>query len=221
MKYIIAAITLVLSSSAALAQSVAPLTAGVVLVTEVTRNVSLGSNDKNTWSDFTPREVKWSRTVQGVEVLAGSTAGVLIDTRTYLHYQVAAGVSELSETIEQSSTREGQTLEPGSSWKADRIYANPSASWCHDNRSKYDSKFEVGPREPYTLIIDGKETKLEVTPVVERGWWTKCYSGKRYTRFLVSKDLGAVVSIEHIGYNPQGQAHESSYRLNVKEIKKL
>lgn len=220
MKFVFAAAALVLSVFGVLAQSVAPLTPGVVLVTEVARNVALDSNDKNTWSDFTPREVKWSRTVQGVEVLTGSRGAVLVDTRTYFQYQVAAGVSELSETIEQSSTREGQTLEPGSSWKADRIYAHPSASWCHDNKSKYDSKFEVGPREPYTLIIDGKETTLQVTPVVERGWWTKCYSGKRYTRFLVSKDLGAVVSIEHIGYNPQGQAHESSYRLSVKEIKR-
>ena len=65
-----------------------------------------------------------------------------------------------------------------------------------------------------------KETAVEVTPVVERGWWTKCYAGRRYTRFLVSKDLGAVVSIEHVGYTPQEQAHSSSFRLNVKEIKR-
>ena len=56
--------------------------------------------------------------------------------------------------------------------------------------------------------------------MVERGWLNRCYSGKRFTRLLVSKDLGAMVSIEHIGYNPQEQVHENSYRVNVKEIKR-
>jgi hypothetical protein len=125
----------------------------------------------------------------------------------------------LTETFSQNSSRQGEGLESGAAWAAARTYAHAPASWCADPKAKFDSKFEVGVKEPYTLLIAGKETTIEVVPVVERGWWTKCVSGKRYTRLLVSRDLGAVVSIEHIGYTQQGQVHESSYRLNVKELK--
>ena len=220
MKYLLGTVALVLSTFCAFAQGIAPLTGNVLLVTEYTRNVSLGWSDKKTWSDYTPRDVTWSRTAEGLEVFSGATASVLVDTKTYLQYPVAAGVSQLSETVSQSSTRTGNELEPGASWKAERTYTSTPATWCHDLKNYLDSKFEVEPREQYTLKIDGKDTTLEVTPVVERGWWNRCYSGKRFTRLLVSKDLGAVVSIEHIGYNPQGQVHESSYRVNVKEIKR-
>lgn len=220
MKYLLGAGALVLSSLGVSAQGIAPLTGNVLLVTEYTRNVSLGWSDKKTWSDYAPREVTWSRTADGLEVFSDARSGVLVDTSTYLHYPVAAGVSQLSETVSQNSTREGQKLEPGTSWKAERTYSSAPVSWCSSNNHNIDAKFEVEPREPYILKIDGKETTLEVTPVVERGWWNRCYSGKRFTRLLVSKDLGAVVSIEHIGYTVQGQAHESSYRVNVKEIKR-
>lgn len=219
MKGIIGAVV-VLSSFGAFAQGIAPLIGNVVLVTEYTRNVSLGWSDKKTWSDYAPREIAWSRTADGLEVFSGTTAGVLVDTKTYLHYLVAAGVTQLSETVSQSSTREGQKLEPGSSWKAERTYGSTPVSWCSSNNHNIDAKFEVEKPESYSLKIDGKEITLEVIPVLERGWWNRCYSGKRFTRFLVSKDLGAVVSIEHIGYTVQGQAHESSYRFNVKEIKR-
>jgi len=217
-KYTAVTVALTFSAVGALAQGVAPLAGNALFVTEVTRNVG---TDNKTWSGYKPSELTWSRSPEGVEVLTGKTSAILVDTRTYLHYPVAAGVTQLTETISQSTTREGLALEPGISWKAERTYANPPASWCSSSRSNLDSKFEIEQIEPYTLIIDGKETTLQVTPVVERGWWNKCYSGKRYTRFLVSKDLGAVIAIEHIGFTPQGQAHESSYRWNVKEIRRL
>lgn len=219
MKYILSSAVLVFLSISAFAQGIAPLTGNVLLVTEYTRNVSLGWSDKKTWSDYAPRELTWSHTADGLEVFSGAKASVLVDTKTYLHYAAGAGISQLSETFSQSSTREGQKLDPGTSWKAERTYASAPVSWCANNSHNIDAKFEIEPREPYTLKIYGKDTTLEVTPVVERGWWTRCNSGKRFTRLLVSKDLGAVVSIEHIGYTGQGQAHESSYRFNVKEIK--
>jgi hypothetical protein len=218
MKCLLGAVALILSSFGALAQGVAPLAGHVLFVTEFSRNVSLGTSDKNKWSDYTSRNLTWSRTADGLEVFTGSAASVLVDTKTYLHYPAAPGTSQLSETVSQSSTREGQKLDPGTSWKADRTYVSVPVSYCSSNNHNIDSKFEVATQEPYTLIIDGKETTLQVTPVVERGWWNRCYSGRRYTRLLVSKDLGAVVSVEHIGYTGQGQAHESSYRFNVKEI---
>ena len=220
MKSLAVAVVLLLSSVGAYAQGIAPLMGSNSLVIERSLKVSLEAGDKRAWTDYTPRAFKWSRTADGLEVFSGETSSVLIDTKTFLHYPVAVGVSQLSETISQNSTREGQSLEPGGSWKADRTYASPPASWCSNSQNKLDSKFEVEPREQYTLTIDGKETAIEVTPVVERGWWTRCYAGRRYTRFLVSKDLGAVVSIEHVGYTPQEQAHSSSFRLNVKEIKR-
>jgi hypothetical protein len=220
MKHILGTIALVLWSLGVSAEGISPLTGNMLLVTEYTRSVSLGWSDKKTWSDYAPIEVTWARSADGLEVFSGAKSGVLVDARTYLHYPVPAGVTQLSETISQSSTREGQKLEPGTSWKAERTYSSAPVSWCSSNNHNIDSKFEVEPREPYMLKIDGKETTLEVTPVVERGWWNRCYSGKRFTRLLVSRDLGAVVSIEHIGYTVQGQAHESSYRFNVKEVKR-
>lgn len=220
MKYAVFTAAVVLSTFGAFAQGIAPLTGSVLFVTEVARDVSFGWSDKKAWSGYVPTEMKWSRAVDGLEIFAGKTANILIDTKTYFQYGAAAGESQLSETFSQSSTREGQSLEPGATWKADRTYAGQPATWCHDTKSNYDSKFEVDPREAYTLLIDGKETTLEVTPVVERGWWNRCYSGKRFTRLLVSREIGAVLSIEHVGYTPQGQAHSSSYRMNVKEIKR-
>jgi hypothetical protein len=220
MKCLLVAAALVLSAFGALAQSFVPLTDNTTLVTEFSRNVSLGGNDKNTWSDYTLRDMNWSRTADGLEVIRGTRASILVDTKTYLHFLVAVGVSQLSDTVSQSTTREGQKLEPGTSWKADRTYTTVPVSYCSSNDHKVDSKFEVEPGESYKLVVDGKETTLEVIPVVERGWWTRCYTGRRYTRLLVSKVLGAILSIEHIGYTGQGQAHETSYRLNVKEIKR-
>jgi hypothetical protein len=219
MKFAVIAAALILSTAGVFAQAVAPLTGNAVFVTEVAREVSFGWGSKMTWSGYVPREVNWSRTADGLEVLGGTSASLLVDTGTYLHYPVAAGVSQLSGTISQGSTREGRKLEPGTSWKADRKYTTVPVTYCSSNDHSIDSKFEVGPGEPYVLKIDGNELTIEVTPVVENGWWNRCYSGKRFTRFLVSRDLGAVVSIEHVGYTPQGHAHESSYRLNVKEIK--
>lgn len=221
MKHYAIGTVLFLASLNVCAQGVALLSGNVVFVTDFSRDVSLGSNDKNTWSGTAPMDVTWSRTTSGVEVLAGKTSSVLVDTSTYLHYALPSGTAQLTDTVSQSSTREGNKLEPGISWKADRTYTTVPVTYCHSNDHKIDSKFEVQPKESYKVIIDGKETTLEVTPVIERGWWTRCYSGKRYTRLLIAKDLGAVVSIEHIGFTPQGQAHSSSYRLDVKEIKKL
>jgi len=60
MKYVLVAATLVLSAFGALAQSLVPLTDNTMLVAEFSRNVSLGGNDKNTWSDYIPRDMNWS-----------------------------------------------------------------------------------------------------------------------------------------------------------------
>ena len=156
MQYIFVAVVLTLSSVAAHAQGVAPLTGSNAIIAERSLNVYLGTGDKRTWSDYTRRGFKWSRTTDGLEVFTGETSSVLVDTKTFLHYPIEVDVSQLSETFSQSSTREGQSLEPGGSWKADRTYASPPASWCSSSQNKLDSKFEIEPREQYTLTIDGK-----------------------------------------------------------------
>ncbi len=221
MKQGIVIAALVLSSVGVAAQGIVPLAGNVGFVTEIARDVSLGGGDKNTWSGYAPADTTWSRTSEGVEVFGGKAASLLVDTKTYLHFPVAAGTTQLSQTVSQSSTRGDKALDPGAAWKADRTYTTTSVTYCHSDNHSVDSKFEVEPPETYKLVIDGKEMAVEVTPVVERGWWNRCYSGKRYTRLLVSKQLGAVLSIEHVGFTPQGQAHSSSFRLNVKEIKRL
>lgn len=226
MKKSLAAILFILSCGRALAQGLDPMTDKDQIVAEYSNTVSLGWGGKMTWSNYLPTDVKWSRSPDGLEVISDSSDSRLIDTKTYLHHPASlggrqvAGAWQLTETVSQSTTRDGRMLQPGTTWKADRSYVGAPVSYCAHNTSKLDSKFEVGTPEPYALVINGKPTTLDVTPVVERGYWTRCYSGKRYTRFLVSKDLDAVVSIEHVGYTPSGPAHESSYRLNIKEIKR-
>ena len=92
-------------------------------------------------------------------------------------------------------------------------------NWCtNDLRSTFEGTFEVEPEETFNLRVDGQEVALVVLPVVERGVWKRCYSGKRYQRFLWSPELQTVVGIEFQTYNPMGKLHEASFSLRVKEI---
>jgi hypothetical protein len=222
MRRLLALLFVVVFPGLAHAQGATTLSGSELFVTEFTRKVSLGWSDKKSWSDFSTVEYMWSRDSNKAELFVNLATGnnVFVDTDTLHNFQLRGGDLKHGETVQLETTRNNQPLDTGVTWKAEHTYKNYPASWCSDDRSRIDSKFEVGPKEPYTLIVFGKETIVDVVPVVETGWWSRCYSGKRYTRYLVSRDLDAVVSIEHVGFTPQGQAHESSYRFNVKEIKK-
>ena len=84
----------------------------------------------------------------------------------------------------------------------------------------FEGSFEVEPQETYPLRIDGKDIALPVLPVVERRVWKRCYTGKRYQRFLWSPDLQTVVAIKFQTYNPLGKLHEASFSMRVKEIER-
>lgn len=214
---------LLICHSLANAQGVVSLSGNEVFVTEYSSNVSIGWGDKKTWSDYAPLEIKWSREADNAELFANPVTGnnVLVDTATFHNYKLRGGDRKHGQTIQLDSTRNNRPLSTGLTWKAEHTYKSYHASWCaSDDNSRIDSKFEVKSIEKYTLIVFGKEVTLDVLPVVEEGWWNRCYSGRRYTRLLISKDLDAIVSIEHVGYTPRGPVHESSYRMNVKEIKK-
>jgi hypothetical protein len=119
-----------------------------------------------------------------------------------------------------TSTREDKPLETGSTWRAENTFPMSPVSWCATNGYKFDSKFEVEAAEKFNLKIADKDVSVSVLPVVERGYWNRCYSGKRFVRMLYSKELDAIVSIEFLSYNPQGQVDPVSYRVNFKEIKR-
>lgn len=211
-------------SAGAGAQGIAPLTGKEQITAELARNVSPGWSNKHTWRDGVPAEISWSREADGLEVITGPTESILIDPKTLFHYPASnagikeGGVWKLRTTLATSSGKKDQPLEPGLTWKAERSSDSAPVSWCPSNKTQLESSFEVGAKEAYTLMIDDKPVTLDVVPVVEKGYWTRCYGGKRFTRYLVSKELGAIVSIEYIGYTPTGDVHDSSYRLSFKAI---
>ena len=207
------------------AQAIAPITEKDTLLAEVSRNVSLGfSMARSTWEKYSPMEVKVSKTAEGYWLLTtdstGRNARITIDPKSFMHRDDSAG-AVLSQIVELTTTHANVALEPGTTWKSEQRTIVAPRAYCSHNNLRLTSDYEVQASQNYTLKINGTETVIQVLPVVANGWWNDCYSGRRYTRYLVSKELGTVVSIEHIGLEPGGWPHESSYRLDIKEIKRL
>ena len=205
-------------ASATPASGLRPLGNAASLVTEFTNNVSSTFSGKVSGAGHVKHDIQFRRTAEGLEAWDGVRNTLLIDPRTYFHFPEAVGTSKLADILEQNVTRSDPQLAPNMSWKLNRTFQNHPESWCSDSKFKVESSFETQAVEKYTLKINGQDTTIDVIPVVEKGFWTKCYSGKRYTRFLVSRDLDAVVSLGFLTYDPRGKLHESSFQLNVVEI---
>jgi hypothetical protein len=142
-----------------------------------------------------------------------------MDSASFHQHRTGAGNSE-AQNLRYTSTRAAGDLKEGMGWSGQMDADFPPAAWCKEAHSVTVSNFEVEPAEKYEVVVDGNPRSVTVLPVVERGTWNRCYTGKRFTRTLYSPELGVPVAIEHVGYTPTGQVHGSSYRINVKELRR-
>lgn len=175
------------------------------------------------WEKFEARSYTLARGEGSVQTLMGAAgpgqplAKLWFDTRSFMTLMY---IQEKAPAIFSTNTdRAAQDLKPGNKWASHITYEGVPVNWCtNDLRSTFEGTFEVEPEETFNLRVDGQEVALVVLPVVERGVWKRCYSGKRYQRFLWSPELQTVVGIEFQTYNPMGKLHEASFSLRVKEI---
>jgi hypothetical protein len=204
------------SATAQVNSNITPLTDVDKITVEVSRNVAVGWSG-NSWSNYRLSSEPLSIRRQTTEMHTLSNAGFALTFDTGSFFQMIGNTSNL--VTDKSSSRESKPLAAGQSWKAKIVYTGQPASWCPSTlETKFDSSFEVQQAEKINLKINGQDTTLDVLPVLEKGWWNRCVSGKRLVRSLYSPALDAVVSLEFLSYNPQGQVHEVSFRYNFKEI---
>jgi hypothetical protein len=196
-----------------------PLPTGTKLVAEYSRQVSLAmfSGDRS-WSEYRAVETVFVREATGELLLtAAPDLSLRLDPVSFLHYRAGFG-NPVAQDLKMSAARQPGQVAAGMRWQAELTADFPPASWCKDARWTVVSSIEIEPAELYEIAVAGQPMKVRVLPVVERGTWNRCYTGRRYTRTLYSPELGTILSVEHVGYTPTGQAHASSYRVNVKEI---
>jgi hypothetical protein len=175
------------------------------------------------WDNYEPRTFTVARGDGALQTLLVSFRGQLTKLRfDAASFSTIPYVQEKApEVLADTTTRQAGALAPGMKWTSRITYVGAPADWCpNDFKSTFDGTFEVEPQESYPLRIDGKDMTVSVLPVVERGTWNRCYTGKRYQRFLWSPDLQTVVAIEFQTYNPLGKLHEASYSMRVKEIER-
>lgn len=197
----------------------APLGADAVLRAEVSRSVRPAIfSDDHGWSGARPVELRASRSNAGLLVLDGSNGSqFLVFQKSW--FQALRLVEAGSNPIHvHDSSRPAGALSTGQKWTARIVFEQAPVDWCNETRIQFEGKFEVGKAESYRLTLNGQPQSMEVLPVVERGTWSRCFSGKRYTRMLYAPALDAVVSIEFITYRTNGQPHEASFRMQVKEL---
>lgn len=201
-------------------QAVTPAVAPLQLIGETLRNISISFfGNERTWKDY--RETKLTRTedARGSWLYAfPGGSQVIFHPESAVQMLLPNGYAE-PPTVSETSTRSTKELTTGQKWTVDRVNDFAPVDWCANTKGRVVSNFEVAAPEDYPILLDGKSVVLKVIPVIENGYWERCYQGKRFTKVLISPEYKTVVSIEHIGYRPTGQTHESSYRLNVKEIK--
>lgn len=175
-------------------------------------------NDDHRWSGAEPVDLRINRTRPELLMLDGSNGGqIVVFHRSWLQTVRRIGAAEEAPSVHDSTRPEG-ALAPGQKWKSRLVAEQPPVDWCSDTRGQIEGDFEVGKAQTYNLVVNGQPQSLDVLPVVERGQWTRCFSGKRYTRMLYAPALDTVVSLEFITYRTTGQPHEASFRLQVKEI---
>lgn len=176
------------------------------------------------WEQYEPRSYSVVPREGAVQTLMGSVPGQAAAKLRFdaTSFMTIPYIQELApEVLLTTTTRPGDALAPGMKWTSQITYVGAPADWCpNERKSTFEGSFEVEPQELYPLRIDGKDIALPVLPVVERGVWKRCYTGKRYQRFLWSPDLQTVVAIEFQTYNPLGKLHEASFAMRLKEIER-
>lgn len=155
---------------------------------------------------------------EGEIVLTGAQSAVWVHLGTFLHHRGRPGQPHAPD-IRFGGGRPPGPLTPSQRWRASMASTGAPVPWCVEEQQSVDSAFNVEAQQPYAIKVDGVERQVQVLPVVEQGTWTRCYTGKRSTRLLFAPELGTVVAIEHLSYNPQGRVHESSFRLRLTELR--
>ncbi|WP_396434540.1 hypothetical protein [Limnohabitans sp.] len=174
------------------------------------------------WDKYEPRSFTVARGENAVQTLIGpvqANAKNQIDTHSFIHIGYTQATAP--EIISTTTTRPHAPLAPAMKWSSQVTYVGQPADWCKSElKMVLDGSYEVEPEESFALRIGGKEMSLPVLPVVQRGTWKRCYSGKTYQRFLWSPDLQTVVAVEFQTYNPLGKLHEASFSMRVKEVQR-
>ncbi len=192
----------------------------LTLIGETSRNISISFfGNERTWTDYRDTKLTRSEDARGAWVYTfPGGSRVTFHPASAVQMLLPNGYVE-PPTVSESNTRTTNELTTGQKWTVDRVNDFAPVEWCANTKGRVVSNFELLAPEDFAVLVDGKPTTLKVIPVIENGYWERCYQGKRYTRVLIAPEFKTVVSIEHIGYRPTGQPHESSYRFNVKEIK--
>lgn len=200
----------------------APLTAGTVMRTEVSRSPDAEfyytGKPAKSWKDWTPGAWTLLKIDGQVSYYRNSVNDVRFDARAFLN--TATSLYKEHDIVEQSGERPAGPLQPGQTWQASSRYVASPANWCSDLHTKLTGDYEVQPPEPYTVKIDGQEVTLQVNPVIRRGYWERCYRGPQTQRFIWSPELGVLLSLELLTYSPDRKLDPYSYIMRVTSIER-
>ncbi len=216
---------LILSAMAmAQAQEAAPpirtIQAGAILRTEVSRtpDTELNWNGKpaRAWRNWTPGAWTLLKMDGPVSYYRNSVNDVRFDALAFTN--TATTLYKEHHILEQKGQRPEGPLQSGQKWQASVRYISNPVNWCASLETKLTGDFEVQDTEPYTLKIDGQEVTLQVQPVVRRGYWQRCYQGPQTQRVIWSPQLGVLLSLELLSYDPQSRLDPYSYIMRVTSI---
>jgi hypothetical protein len=196
------------------------LTAGAVLHTAVSR----APDAESVWNGKTARSWKnWTTGAWTLLKVDGTTSlyrnsvnDVRFDASSFAN--TATSLYKEHQILEQTGQRPSGPLQAGQQWKSSVRYIASPANWCSDLEVKLTGDFEVLAAEPYTLKIDEQEVTLQVNPVVRRGYWQRCYTGPQTQRFVWSPELGVLLALELLTYDPANKLDPYSYSMRVTSI---
>ncbi len=190
----------------------------VQLIAEVSqkvKDVSI-SNSKISmvWDDVTKAQLRFQNDGEHI-TFHTEDSNVVLNTKTFAYY---VGTQKPFNAPHSMKSSYAGTLATGATWETKHMTTNPPVTWCPSSLDMMVStSFEVGDKESYSLLMNGAETTVEVFPIYERGWWTRCVSGKITRKTLFSPALNMVLVAESVMYSPHGHTH-TMFMIRVKEI---
>jgi hypothetical protein len=200
--------------------SLTPLGPGSVLHTEVSRTPDTEfywtGKPAKSWKNWTSGAWTLLKIEGSSSYYRNSVNDVRFDASTFLN--TATALYKEHQILEQTGQRPSGPLQVGQQWKASVRYVAAPANWCSDLETKLTGEFEVLAPEPYTLKIDDQEVTLQVNPVIRRGYWQRCYQGPQTQRFVWSPELGVLLSLEMLTYDPNNRLDPYSYVMRVTSI---
>lgn len=190
---------------------------GTILHTEVSRtpdaDFTWNGKTARSWRNWTPGAWTLLKMDGQVSYYRNAVNDVRFDAQAFTN--TATSLYKEHQILEQKGRRPEGPLQAGQKWQAHvRYIANP-VNWCASLETTLMGDYEVQATEPYTLKIDGQEVTLQVQPVVRRGYWQRCYQGPQTQRFIWSPELGVLLALEMLTYDPQSRLDPYSYSMRV------